>query len=604
MKKLRALVGEITQTLSAARRTLWFLSRGQRWTLFIAVLLMAAVGYCTAKIPLMLGALVDALLSKQVATLVDARPFLAGLALMFLLREVLQVFRKVIVERTCTVVERDAMVKAISRLLAVDISVLGVERAGVLNGRLHRSISGFVRLLKLSFLDLFPAVFGAAFALVAAIGQNLVLGLVMAAVVPFGLAVILVQLSSQRGIRVALLRAKEKVDGTVVEQIGGIENVRAAHTLNLEIAKVATIAEDLRRKEFRHHIFMAIFDALKSLNEGAFHIIVITLAIGLALSGDVSSGEVLAFSILFSAVINPLREIHRIMDEAHESGIKAGEFFAMLDQPLDRSFDVTTPAPIELGHEPFIEAKALTVAYGTPVDGSPVKLALSGLSLSVREGEVIGFAGPSGSGKTTFVRSLLRLVHPLGGELKVGNAPIGRITRAQIGSLFGFVSQTPFLFAGTIAENISYGCPYATDDAIAQAARRACIADEIEALPRKYGHVVTERGNNLSGGQRQRIALARVFLQNPKVLILDEATAALDTENERRVIEAISKLTEGRTVLMIAHRLSSLQRADRIYVLNDGKIAEVGSFDELSIRPDGVFARLLFGRDKAKSLDE
>ncbi len=366
MARIGALVGELRRTFREALRTFRFLSPRQRLALILAMVLMAAVGYCTAKIPLLLGGLVDAMLSKRVDSLPEARPFLVSLALIFLVREALQVIRKVLVERTCTTVERDATIKAVSRLLAADLSVLGSERAGTLNGRLHRSVEGLVRLLKLSFLDMFPAAFGAAFALLAAMSKNFGLGIAMAGVIPIGLIVILSQLSSQRGIRISLLRAKEKTDGTIVEQIGGIENVRAAHTLAHEIAKVSVIADDLRRKEFRHHVAMSIFDAVKSLNEGAFHIVIITLAIGLALSGNISSGDILAFSILFVAVVNPLREIHRIVDEAHESGIKAGEFFAVLDQPRDASFNVTAPRAPQLRHHPLIEAKGLTVAYSAP----------------------------------------------------------------------------------------------------------------------------------------------------------------------------------------------------------------------------------------------
>ncbi len=165
--------------------------------------------------------------------------------------------------------------------------------------------------------------------------------------------------------------------------------------------------------------------------------------------------------------------------------------------------------------------------------------------------------------------------------------------------MFGFVTQTPFLFTGSVAENIAYGTPSATKEAIAEAARKARIANEIEALAGRYDHAVTERGGNLSGGQRQRIALARVFLQNPPILILDEATAALDNENERAVMDAISLAVEGRTVLMVAHRLSSLQRADRIYVFEDGMIVEAGSFAELAALQAGLFSKLLFGTREA-----
>jgi ATP-binding cassette subfamily B protein len=587
------LLGELARTLHEAHRTWRFLAARQRLTLAIALGLMAGVGYCTARIPIVLGTLVDRMLPPHVLTLDGARKFLLLLAAIYVAREVMQVARKVVVERTCTSVERDATVRAVSSLLHADLAVLGAERTGVLNGRLHRSVEGLVRLLKLTFLDLFPSAFGAAFAVTAALQKNLALGLLMAGIVPLGIAIILGQLASQRGIRISLLRSKEKVDGAVVEQIGGIEAVRAAHTADREIAKVRAIAEELREKEFRHHLAMSFFDAGKSLNEGAFHIAVVTLAISLAFSGKISSGDIIVFSMLFAAVVAPLREIHRIIDEAHESGIKAGEFFAMLDQPKDCSFEATGSGHACSPRMPMIEARNLTVGY-QGADGK-VRPILNRVSLSVREGSVTGFAGPSGSGKTTFVRALLRLAHPTGGRLTVGGTPIADLSREAIGSMFGYVGQQPFIFAGTVKENIAYGKPSATAEQIADAARRAQIAEEIDALPLGYEHLVTERGGNLSGGQRQRIALARVFLQNPPILILDEATAALDNENERAVMDAISQAVEGRTVFMVAHRLSSLQHADRIYVFRQGSIVEEGRYDELAALPKGLFAKLLFG---------
>lgn len=167
------------------------------------------------------------------------------------------------------------------------------------------------------------------------------------------------------------------------------------------------------------------------------------------------------------------------------------------------------------------------VRYGVDVR-LDAPLALDGVSLEIRIGEVIGFAGPSGSGKTTFARTLLRLVHPASGALCVGGVAIEQVTRQEIGQLFGFVGQTPFLFSGTIAENIRYGSSNPSLEDIACAAHSAHIGDEIEAWADSYQHVVTERGGNLSGGQRQRIALARVFLQNPSILVLDEATSGLN----------------------------------------------------------------------------
>ena len=586
------LFSELRNTARQAKRTWAFLTSRQRLGLAAAVVLMAGVGYLTAQIPVTLGGVVDGILGRRILQLADAWPFLSALIAAYLAREVLQVVRKSIVEGICTTVERNATVAAVSRLFQSDLGTLKSEQAGSLNGRLTSSVTGVVKLLKLSYLDLFPAAFGAGFALWVAIAKNPMMGLLMAAVVPMGLIVIVFQLNSQRGVRLDLLQARRAMDGTVVEQIGGIEAVRAADTMTQEVSKVRAISEQLRSKEYRHHIAMSLFDAIKSLNEGAFHIAVVTFALVLSLSGALSAGDVLAFSILFLAVVNPLREIHRIVDEAHESGLRAESFFAILSQQKDRSFQVEFPRSPAMDSDVLIEARNLFVGYVKDGEDSP-EMALRDFTLSVRRGEIVGFAGPSGSGKTTVVRALLRLVHPLGGSLRIGGVDIADVTRAEIGKLFGLVSQTPFLFTGTIADNISYGCSNATDEAIRNAAAMASVGAEIDALPNGYQYMVSERGENLSGGQRQRIALARIFLQDPPVLILDEATAALDNKNERHVMEAIGRAVEGRTVLMVAHRLSTLQRADRIVVLKDGRLVEEGTFAMLSGIAGGVFAGLV-----------
>jgi ATP-binding cassette subfamily B protein len=170
--------------------------------------------------------------------------------------------------------------------------------------------------------------------------------------------------------------------------------------------------------------------------------------------------------------------------------------------------------------------------------------------------------------------------------------PIESISREAIGELIGYVGQNPFVFAGTIAENIAYGREGATEEEIRSAAEMACIHDEILDMPGGYQAHVAERGQNLSGGQRQRIALARVFLKNPPILILDEGTSALDNINERRVQQAINAARADRTVILVAHRLSTLYDTDRIFVFDDGRVVETGTYDEL-VRQGGVFNELV-----------
>jgi ATP-binding cassette subfamily B protein len=170
---------------------------------------------------------------------------------------------------------------------------------------------------------------------------------------------------------------------------------------------------------------------------------------------------------------------------------------------------------------------------------------------------------------------------------------INALSRGDVKRVFGFVGQTPFLFTGTVAQNIAFGTPDATMEEIRRAAALARMDEEIEAFPGGYSYGVGERGVNLSGGQRQRLALARVFLQDPPILVLDEATAALDNENERAVMEAIANVLHGRTVIMIAHRLSSLKRAQRIIVFRKGSIVEEGTFEDLLADDRSVFSGIV-----------
>ena len=175
---------------------------------------------------------------------------------------------------------------------------------------------------------------------------------------------------------------------------------------------------------------------------------------------------------------------------------------------------------------------------------------------------------------------------------RTSGVPLHSVSREAIGGLIGYVGQNPFVFAGTIAENIAYGCEGATESDIRHAAERACLHEEILAMPGGYAAVVAERGQNLSGGQRQRIALARVFLKNPPILVLDEGTSALDNISERRVQEAITEARADRTVILVAHRLTTLRDADRIFVFDEGRLVEEGPYGEL-VHRGGTFAELV-----------
>lgn len=593
-KKDASFLGNVGSVWTRRKQIWRLVPRADKWGFAAGVLIMALSAAVETAIALLVGYFFTRVTkfagqppSQWSRFVVFALVALAGA---YILKESLQLLRRWIVSRTTTRIERDMTVRLVGHLLKVDLGALARERIGALHGRISRSVEGFGKFLRVSFSDFIPAILTAIFALAASIQQEWRVGLVMLCVVPISILITVWQVNSQKGIREALLHAKEGLDGTVVEQLGGLEYIRAANTYPYEVSRVQKAADSRREREIGHQLAMGRFDWLKAVNEGLFHVLIIGFAVVLAAYKQIEFGQVLTFSILFANVMRPLKEVHRILDETYDSSIQVSILLQMLDQPVDDSYGtVTMRAPLLDGSIPLLECQDLVVEYTTP-DGEARRI-LNGLTLEIRQGQTIGIVGRSGSGKSTWLRCVLRLIHPAGGEVLVGGVPIRVLSREDIGKTIGYVSQVPFVFSGTVAENISYGCGNVSPEQIQEAARQAHIHEEILQMSKAYDTPLTERGGNLSGGQRQRIALARMFLKNPPVLILDEGTSALDNISERRVRAAIENARQSHTVIMVAHRLTTLNQTDCIFVFDQGRIAEQGSFDELLAR-NGIFAEL------------
>lgn len=562
-----------------------------RWRLGLAILLMAGAGALTNVPPVALGKLLDQFVEGSKITFGIVWPFLAVILGCILLREVLQVARKYCVEDTCTRLEKETRTQAVEHLMQLDLLFFADELTGSLQGRLNRSIEGVIRLLKLSFLDFLPTTFTALFALGIALFRAPMLGVMMTLVIPVGIWIVLKQVRSQKGIRINLLEGKDELDGTVVEVLGGLEEVRAMDTWRHEVARVEETAERLRGLEITHHIWMAVYDAAKYLNEGLFHIAVLAMAIWMASTGQISVGDILTYSMLFMGVITPLREIHRILDEAHESSIRARNLYDLMDEPKDQAFsrreDFIQVSDVPRGISPAIKADNIQFSY--PNAGTP---AISNFDLTVRAGEFVGICGPTGCGKSTLLKLVLRLLHLDSGSISILGQDINQMSHGALAQRIGYVGQQPFLFSGTVSENIAYGCEGSSQADIEEAARMADIHPEIMNMSEGYDTQIGEHGSKLSGGQRQRVALARMFLRRPDILILDEATSALDNISEETVQSALNETMAGRTVIAVAHRLTTLRAADRIIVLEDGRIREEGRFEDLA-RRGGLFGRLL-----------
>ncbi len=598
LERLRGVGRELGMIARRGRQVWRLIPRRHQLALVATLAVMSFASAASTVIPLCLRQLIDSVDPKNnpAKSAADlswvAAYYLAIIGAAYFVRESMNVLRRYLVENTCTRVNKDMYVRVVAHLMKVNLTVLAQDHVGALYGRINRSVEGLVRFLRVTFLEFVPALLTGSFALAATLWQQPGIALAMACVIPFSLGLTLCQIITQKGIRLELLRTREAMDGTVVEQLGGIDYVRAADTHRQEVRRVAKVAERQRAKELKHHFEMSLFGSGKAINEGFFHVVVLAFAVYLLIHGHGGPGEVMMFSVLFLNVMSPLAEVHRFIDEGHESSLKIGDLIGLLTVPIDRSFKTPASAegPLLVLGEPLFVSEGLKVEF--PVPGRPSRRALNGLTVTIRHGETIGVAGRSGCGKTTWLRAMMRLAHPCDGEATLGGVPLDRVSRKSIGELIGYVGQSPFLFAGTVAQNIAYGTKGATIEAIERAAEMACIHDEIMLMPGGFRARVAERGQNLSGGQRQRIALARVFLKNPPILILDEGTSALDNTSERLVQNAINEARADRTVILVAHRLTTLRDADCILVFDDGRIAETGTYPEL-VRRGGVFAELV-----------
>jgi ATP-binding cassette subfamily B protein len=600
-KRLQSFLAELNRSGRRARQVWRLVPARHKWPLGVATVVIAGVSVCNTALPILLGHLVDVKKGsdetlERSSLLLVAGTILLGIAAVYTVRELLNVLRRYLVENACTRINRDMSVRLVSHLLRVRLDRLGQEKVGALHGRIFRSVDGFVRFVRLGFLDFFPPLLTGLLALLAALSKQPLIALPMIGVIPLAVFLTVWQLLSQKKVRLRLMRSCEEIDGTVVEQLGGVEYIRAADTADQEVRRVWRACERRRALEVRHHFKMSLFGCGKALNEGFFHILVLGMAVYLAINGQISYGSVLTFSMLFLNVMTPLSEIHRVIDEGHDASLRVGDLLEMLAQPIDPSFATQALRfPRLLPGQPVIEVEDLHVEYLT-AEG-PTRPGLERVSLSIRHGETIGIAGRSGSGKSTWVKVVLRLIHASRGRVRLAGLPLEEVSREEIGRLFGYVGQSPFVFAGTIADNIAYGNGPVTRGQIEEAARLAHLHDEIMQMPRGYDAEVTERGQNLSGGQRQRLAIARILLKQAPILVLDEATSALDNISERQVQRALGLTSADRTTILVAHRLTTLRDAGRILVFDGGKIVEAGSYNDL-VKAGGVFTELILSAEQ------
>lgn len=378
-------------------------------------------------------------------------------------------------------------------------------------------------------------------------------------------------------------RKTAEIYSAIESSISGIRTAKAFANENQESDKFDRANELFRGSKVEYYKSMGLFNSGMEFTTGIVQVVVIAVGGLLIMREKMNYIDLITFSLYVSTFVSPVRKLTQFAELYMQGTAGFARFLeVMRTEPTIKD----APDAVELKTtEGRIDYNHVSFNYG---NGIPV---LSDVDLHIAPGQCLAVVGPSGGGKTTLCQLLPRFYDVCEGSVEVDGVDVRRVTQASLRRNIGVIQQDVFMFAGTIRENIRYGRPEATDEEIVEAAVRAQIHSEIMEMPDGYDSYIGERGVMLSGGQKQRISIARVFLKNPKILILDEATSALDTVTEQRIQDSLDELSEGRTTIIIAHRLSTVKNADVIAVVEGEHIVEMGSHSELMAK-NGEYAAL------------
>ncbi|OEH54519.1 multidrug ABC transporter ATP-binding protein [Oceanobacillus sp. E9] len=456
-------------------------------------------------------------------------------------------------------------------------------KTGDIMSRLTADVEGFRFFLSVGFAELLRIISLILISLSIMFYYSVPLALVTMAAMPF-LAIVVFQFDKRvhpafRNVR----KSFGQLNTRVQENISGMNTVKSLSREDFEIGRFSNSNDNYRQKYlFTSKLWARFFPMMEFIGNVSA---VILLAYGgfLVINESLNPGELVAFFSLVWYIMGPLMNLGFIINQFSQAKASGERLLEILEAKEDI---VEKESAIEATIKGHVQFNDVTLTYIKNDDK-----ALKNISFDAPPGKTIGLIGATGSGKTSITQLITRFYEPEQGEVLLDGLPVSDYKLKTLRSQIGFVLQEPFLFSTTIRENISYGNPEVTEDQIIQAAKRAQAHDFIMELPNGYDTLLGERGMGLSGGQKQRIAIARAICINPSILILDDATSAVDMETEFNIQKALREVMKNRTSFIIAHRISSLKHADEILVLEDGEIVERGTHDYL-VNNNGPYERI------------
>ena len=555
------------------------------WILLGLALTMAGTAASLAP-PLLTMALVDNVLTPRP----DGQPadfqlvywYLGGFAAAAVVAWLLSWARTYVLAFVSERIAADLRDRTYAHLQRLSLEFFGGKRTGDLIARVGSDSDRLCNFMSVSLVDFVSDVFFFLMTTVVLFWIDPVLALIVMLPLPvIAWLIQRVRFQLRRGFGQGYAAWGEMIS-VLADTIPGVRVVKAFAQEQREVERFNDRNEHVRTVNNRVNRVWSFFEPMISLLTDLGLLIVWLFGAWRVMQGDIPLGVLWLFVAYISRFYGRLQSMSRMVASTQRAAASAHRIFEILDrEPSVRE----SPEPIPAGRlRGDVELRDIWFQYGA----RPV---IKGISLSVRSGELIGLVGPSGAGKSTLINLICRFYDVAQGAILVDGHDIRRFPISDYRRNIGIVLQDPFLFFGTIAENIAYGRPDATRADIVAAARAAHAHEFILKLPDGYDSLVGERGQTLSGGERQRISIARALLIDPRILILDEATSSVDTETERLIQQALENLIRGRTTFAIAHRLSTLRRADRLVVVEDGQITETGRHDEL-LAHSGTYKRL------------